>query len=132
MKRSSVLAFAALAACSGADGSDESGLTQAQKVELVERYYACARERDAACVQATLHPAFKAIEGAAHIPRGAHAAQLAGALERNRLEARILPHEGGEIWATELWTSPYGQNRAVVQSFLFRDRLIRQKSGLEG
>lgn len=130
MKRATILLLAMLAACSNADRPDESGLTQAQKVELVERYYACAQAGDAVCVQATLHPDFRALEGDAFIPRGPHALQLASVLEQSRVEARILPHEGGEIWVAELWTSRHGQNRSMVQSFLFRDRLIRQKSGL--
>ncbi len=131
MKHGAFLLLVVLAACSSADRPDDSGLTHAQKVELVERYYACARAGDAACVQATLHPDFRAVEGKDYIPRGTHAVQLAGALERNRLEARVLPHEGREVWAVELWTSRHGQNRSMVQSFLFRDRLIRQKTGLE-
>lgn len=122
--------LALLAACASADRPDESGLTQEQKVDLVERYYACAKAGDTKCIEATLHPAFRTIEGKALVARDTHAVQLADALSRNRLEARILPHEGGEIWAVELWTSPHGQNRSLVQSFLFRDRLIRRKSGL--
>lgn len=130
MKRVALMAVL-LAGCAAVDRPDESGLTNAEKAELVERYYACAHEGDAVCVQATLHPEFRSVEGQAFVPRGPHAAQFTELLTRNRLDARVLPHKGRELWAVELWTSPHGQNRSYVRSFLFEDRLIREKSAIE-
>lgn len=118
-------------ACSSGAGPDATGLDAAGKAELVERYYSCARERDARCVTATLHPDFRAAaETAGADARNGHAEAMTRRLEHARIEARILPHEGEEIWVVEVWNDRHGQTTSLLRAFTFDDRLILRKTVL--
>lgn len=120
-----------LSACASADDPDASGLNAAQKVELVEQYYACARQQDSRCVGATLHPAFRAAgEAAIGDARAEHAQALTRRLTSARVEARILPHEGAEVWVVEVWNDRHGTTTSLLRAFSFDERLIRQKTVL--
>jgi hypothetical protein len=127
------VASLALAACSSADRPDESGLTAAEKGELVERYYACAREHDARCLRGTLHPVFEATDDpAGTMAASAHAETMIAMLRGSRVETRVLPHEGAEVWVVELWIDRHGGASNRLRSFAFEDRSIRRKSALAG
>ncbi|MDO9487812.1 MAG: hypothetical protein Q7J32_05515 [Sphingomonadaceae bacterium] len=119
------------AGCSTADDPDASGLNAAEKAELVERYYACARQQDARCVTATLHSDFRAeAEAAGADVRSGHAGAMTGRLASARVELRILPHEGEDVWVVELWNDRYGRTTSLLRAFTFDDRLILRKSVL--
>ena len=136
MKRKALLGVAAslaLGACSSGDRADESGLTSAEKGELVQRYYACARAADDGCVLDTLHPDFQASDHPAGAMAGAaHAENLVAMLRRSRVEARVLPQEGAEVWVVELWIDRHGAVSNRLRAFSFDDRLIRGKTALAG
>jgi len=122
---------AALAGCSSADDPDASGLNAQQKTELVERYYACARQQDLRCVTATLHPDFRAAaEAAGADVRSGHADAMTHRLATARVEARILPHEGEDVWVVELWNDRHGRTTSLLRAFSFDDRLIVRKTVL--
>jgi len=117
--------------CASADDPDASGLNARQKTELVERYYACARQQDARCVTATLHPDFRAAaEPSGADARTGHAEAMTRRLETARVESRILPHEGEDVWVVELWNDRYGKTSSLLRAFSFDDRLIRRKTVL--
>lgn len=120
-----------LAGCSTADGPDASGLDAQQRTELVERYYACARQQDARCLAATLHPDFRAAaEAAGADVRSGHAVAMARRLGSARVEPRILPHEGEDVWVVEVWNDRYGKTTSLLRAFTFDDRLILRKTVL--
>ena len=120
-----------LAACTPADAPDESGLTQAAKRELVERYYACAREGDPSCVRTTLHPRFEATDHpSGPVSGAAHAETLVAQLQRARVESRIMPHEASDVWVVEMWVDKHGSAASRLRTFTFEDRLIRNKAAL--
>lgn len=124
---------AALSACSSADDADASGLTAAERTALVERYYACAREQDVRCITGTLHPDFVAPgEIAAAQSRAGHGATMASRLVSAKLESRVLPHEGAEVWVVEVWNDRHGATTSLLRTFTFSDRLIRSKTSLTG
>lgn len=125
------MAAVALSACSSADNPDASGLNAAQKTELVEQYYACARQQDSRCVGATLHPQFRAAgEAAIGDARTLHAEAMTRRLSSARVEARILPHEGAEVWVVEVWNDKHGTTTSLLRAFSFDDRLIHRKTVL--
>ena len=123
----------ALGACTSGDRRDESGLTPSEKSQLVSRYYACAREGDAGCVRNILHPDFQASDNPGGPVEGAvHAAEIVSMLQRARVEARVLPHEGDEVWVVELWIDRHGSTSSRLRTFSFADRRIRAKTALDG
>lgn len=125
------LAAGVLSACSSANDVDASGLTAAQKTELVERYYACARQQDARCVTATLHPEFRAEgEAVAAASRAGHGEAMTYRLTTARLEARILEHEGPDVWVVEVWNDRHGATTSLVRAFSFDTSLIHKKAVL--
>ena len=126
-------ALFALGACASGERPDESGLTPAEKSELVQRYYACARQADAGCMYETLHPDFQASDDPAGAMTSArHVDTMVASLRRSRVEARVLPHEGEEVWVVELWIDRHGSTSNRLRAFRFDDRLIRAKTGLAG
>lgn len=99
----------------------------------MERYYACARRQDARCLSATLHPDFRAAgEVAGGDTRSGHAEVMTRRLATARVESRILPHEGEEVWVVEVWNDRHGATTSLLRSFSFADRLIRSKASLAG
>lgn len=126
-------ALLALGACASGERPDESGLTPTEKSELVQRYYACARQADAGCVRETLHPEFQASDHPAGPMLAAeHADTMVTSLRRSRVEARVLPREGEEVWVVELWIDRHGSTSNRLRAFSFDDRLIRAKTALAG
>lgn len=131
--RLSILTLAALAACASPDDPDASGLNAAEKRALVERYYACATAGRASCVRDTLHPAFEATDHRAGPMNGAvHAETLLTELRRSRVDPHLLPHDGAEVWVTELWIDRYGGASNRLRAFGFAERRIRTKTPLAG
>ncbi len=118
-------------ACASGDEPDATGLNAAEKAQLVERYYACAREQDAPCVTRTLHPDFRAAaEAAGADTRSGHAEAMTRRLATARIESRLLPHEGAEVWVVEVWNDRHGQTTSLLRAFSFDDRLILRKTVL--
>lgn len=131
--RLSAILLLSLAGCASGERPDDSGLTPREKGELVDRYYACAREGDAGCVRDMLHPEFRASDNPGGPVAGAvHAAEIVGMLRRARVEARLLPHEGNEVWVVELWIDRHGSTSSRLRTFSFADRRIRAKTALAG
>lgn len=127
----SAIALVSLGACASGESPDESGLTSAEKSQLIGRYYACAREGDAGCVRDILHPEFQASDNpGAPVAGAAHAQAIVAMLERARVEARVLPHEGEEVWVAELWIDRHGSTASRLRTFSFADRRIRTKTVL--
>jgi hypothetical protein len=127
----SAIVLLSLGACASGERPDDSGLTSSEKSQLVERYYACARQGDAVCVRDMLHPEFQASENpGAPVAGAAHAQDMIGMLQRARVEARVLPHQGEEVWVTELWIDRHGSTASRLRTFSFADRLIRAKTVL--
>lgn len=126
-----IIGATALTACSSVDEADASGLTAGERSALVGRYYSCARQQDVSCVTATLHPDFTAPdEVAAARSRSGHGPMMASRLVSAKVEARILPHKGAEVWVVEVWNDRHGATTSLLRSFSFADGLIRSKTSL--
>ncbi|MFC3713425.1 hypothetical protein ACFOMD_12635 [Sphingoaurantiacus capsulatus] len=126
-----MIAAALLAACSPGEAPDASGLTGEEKVALVQRYYACAREQNTPCVAATLHPDFRAAaEAAGADARQGHAEAMSRRLATSRVESRVLDQDGAEVWVVEVWNDKHGATTSLLRNFTFESGLIRAKTVL--
>lgn len=78
-----------------------------------------------------LHPEFLASDDSGPPLAGAaHAQAIVAMLERSRVEARVLPHEGEDVWVAELWIDRHGSTSSRLRAFSFADRRIRAKAVL--
>ena len=125
--RVAFLGLALLAGC--AERPDESGLTADAKKALVERYYACSKAGDFACIADTLHPDFVDRTSPHAASARAHAKAFALDATGNRFEVTVNAGETG-VWAVELWTTKAGRTYNLLRSFDFAAGKISAKRDL--